>query len=585
MLGSSGGKRRITKELELGNFAITAPDGTRKIRDKSLNHDATMYSGNALDGDGVGQYVNIPKVLSGADYITICGVVSADISTSDNRIVSSSSGGYCVLTRSNGVFSVRSIEFFDSTRVFTQDEIVSFVVLIDNVNMTLDIILDGVLDSSHALITPFVDGLEYFMTRGQLDGFYGGTIKDLYALPQLMDLDFARNHYRNPEMTLYKDSSGRLLSSNGISQATLDKLEAGVDSFWFPCGENLSASNYAINHGVPIPSNLLLDGEFDTGDGWSAQVDWTIAGGVASCNSLGEIGGRDLTGAGLTDGATYVVVTQIKNYVSGDLHIWDGVSNILVSAGNGVFTNTITLIGRTSLGYNASSVNGLVADIEYSYVFELAGSNWNHIINYVETMRASKLSYGTQAVLSYVNDFGLPVRLAKPFEIVADGKGKVNTGINIGDYDFTALTFVYFNDYELGVEQGLGNAGTNALFNLRVAINGKFHWTVGTKYPLLQLLYDNKPHIAAIRYTAGLTAGTGKAEVFLDGVLASTDTDIDLSGVPDTPVYLTGRNINGTPLVDGSLVGSFTVVNSAQTDEEIGNYIKLLADRHGVTLP
>jgi hypothetical protein len=120
-----------------------------------------------------------------------------------------------------------------------------------------------------------------------------------------------------------------------------------------------------------LGDELVTNGTFDTDSGWTTLGDWTISGGLASCNGSSIM----FTNAGIIANKTYKVTYTVSGFVSGGVKIkingspdTDG----LVRTSNGTYTEYIT---------SSSSVNG---NFSFAAVVSFVGSIDNVSVQQVD---------------------------------------------------------------------------------------------------------------------------------------------------------------------------------------------------------
>ena len=115
-----------------------------------------------------------------------------------------------------------------------------------------------------------------------------------------------------------------------------------------------------FDNGTGNPEKVI-NGNFATDSDWNKDTGWTISGGKANCNSDGSEGTRDLSQVILDVGETYNLSLEIVSFVSGNLYLWNGSSNILIGNSVGI-KNIIFTAGITTFIINASG--GFVGSID-----------------------------------------------------------------------------------------------------------------------------------------------------------------------------------------------------------------------------
>ena len=109
------------------------------------------------------------------------------------------------------------------------------------------------------------------------------------------------------------------------------------------------------SQGLALGPELVTNGDFSNGStGWSVGINWSIAGGIASCNGTGG----DLYQGGLNSSKTYKVTFTVVSYTSGSLAVRNGGG--FLSYGVGAHS---VLMKDSLLVFQSSSYIGSITNI------------------------------------------------------------------------------------------------------------------------------------------------------------------------------------------------------------------------------
>lgn len=169
--------------------------------------------------------------------------------------------------------------------------------------------------------------------------------------------------------------------------------------------------NGASVSGIDDPqAELLSNGEFASGTGWSVTGNWSISGGKA-VHTAGAAG-TVLQTCSPVVGALYQVEYEVSGWTTGTVYPYfsGGTTSFgPVEGGNGVFTRYLEgKSGNTSFGFFAqtSTYNGAIERVSLKRVPD------NHALNATSTQRPL---YKTNSGKPYLNFDGTDDRLVSPF--------------------------------------------------------------------------------------------------------------------------------------------------------------------------
>ena len=148
-------------------------------------------------------------------------------------------------------------------------------------------------------------------------------------------------------------------------------------------------------------SNTTLDSTFATTTGWTANADWTISGGVATCN--GQNNGRWIypsNSSMFTQGTSVAVEVTVTAYTSGTLYISYGTGGLTAGTsmtGTGTFYHVGECTGNGIVYIRSDSFIGSVDNVKM-YIAEADHSVKNKGLAVVGTINKTAVATGAELV-------------------------------------------------------------------------------------------------------------------------------------------------------------------------------------------
>ena len=300
-----------------------------------------------------------------------------------------------------------------------------------------------------------------------------------------------------------------------------------------------------------------FDGTFATSTGWTANADWTISGGVATCD--GQNNGRFLYPS--TDrwdvGTSVVVEVTVTAYTSGTL-------NVSYATGAATSGTNMTATGTYKF-VNDVSGNDLIYIRSESFV----GSIDNVKIYYAESDR----SYNNKGIIPYGT---VPkTAVATGADLVAYGPFSTsnyliqpnNTDYSFGTGDFYVTTWVYplgtSSNYDFMLE--LNDSTTNNRFYLLRNPSGRVYVPWNTDVTGSEIPLNKWSCVVAQRRD-------GEGEVYVNGRFMISNTWASNNNLTQTGGTYFGvySNSGGSPLYPGNLkLALMRIGAGALTSEQI----------------
>ena len=321
-----------------------------KLESFGNNNHGQIYSGRALEFDGITDYLNLGEKKTLVDYsaettqANRAWTVACWINVNDySSIAAIIGGGYTISStyfcvHSSGKIGVWDVVGGGTPAWRTGDKVVetgvwyrAVVVFDGDENVTF--YLNGVQDGSSGVIDTSGHNadlvFEYIGRRSDSSPrLWDGKLSDLQLWQGAWTADDVLYDYNNPEQLALNRGGTSLTNSNLKAWYPMNDGHRGQQSYI------LDASNTGLG------DDVMVNGGFDTDSSWNKNSNWTISDGVAisdgsSTNNINQ-------GSVLTIGTTYKVVFDIVSITSGlGYSVRLGTGNSYSESFNTVGTHTL----------------------------------------------------------------------------------------------------------------------------------------------------------------------------------------------------------------------------------------------------
>ena len=404
---------------------ILKPTKYRAVDTSGNNNHGQVYSGRALEFDGVSDYLNtgyIPYEGSAYGNITYAMWIKPEAaSPGDNQLyfddrVASSRGFHGYIRSSTGILEFRNTDTGDNANLLAIDttgaELTNSWVrlcLVYDASAgsygTIYAYANGQLKGSTALTAAFTSvGANNLRIGANTNNikFFEGKMSDFQVWNTAFTASDALYDYLNPE-SLALSNSGTSLTESNLK-------------LWYPMQDGYRG-NDGVNDGkhfimdganTGLGDEILSEGDFSSSytpayggsTNWTNSVDgntaWTIANGVATRDGSAVNSGIDQANV-FENGKFYRVSYSISNRTQGSLTLYRGQGTQLISNdnSNGDFVYYFTSGGASKLLVNGvSNFDGSVDNIS---VKEVLNTQKNH---------ATAVFYGDELITSDYEDNG-----------------------------------------------------------------------------------------------------------------------------------------------------------------------------------
>jgi len=457
-------------------MATTISSGTNPYKLGSPPDFGTLYSGRALEFDGVTDYVEVSDHSEhdvGTGDFSISAWIKIDDSTTINSIVSKSTNDdgtaprWFLRAATNGTLRMNVADTSDdldlsSTFTVNDGNWHHIVVVVDrgtgatfykdggNTEVKANTSGDGNVDNNGKLRIGIY----------QTSNYFDGKIANLQLWDTILSESDVQYAYTHPE---------KLITDNSAvtSGTTISNLKA-----WYPCTEgNPRSPQTTVYDGSEkgLSGELIVDGSFDTAGMsiWSTSGgdSWTIADGVASGNSAVS---KFLYQAVFAIGSYYKITYTVKNYVSGNvvISVSDGTETGTQRTANGTYTEYGTVSANANIYWKSNSFNGDLDDVS---VKEVKMGNHGTTTFYGDEMHTlstcTSPTNEADATTGWTNvGFDTFASDTKGDEPAAQGSHSLHlTAGDSGDYCKLAspITLVAGRRYELNITYIINGSGKN----------------------------------------------------------------------------------------------------------------------------
>jgi len=330
---------------------------------------AALYSGKALDFDGVNDYVDLDGfTLSGTTATFVFNLKMDD--WIDNKFIFDADNQRLVIGTGDigneiGLYDSTAWKMFGTISDTTNTN--NFAIVIDGT--TAKCFLNGqsfgtdqtitnidLSNPSNVALGSRNDGLAYFL-NGQMAGFK--VFNTALTAAQVADL------YNNPEKVV----------PTGVDNTAL--------KLWLPMQEGAGTTAYD-GSGNNLGSEEVTNGDFATDSDWTKEAGWTISGGKATFDGSATTNAL-FQNIGGVSGTKYLLSFEVTDYVSGSVKAY--LSNGDVSAStpsinaNGKYVFDITATGVLVLFRNETSFVGSIDNVSVKEITNygtISGATWTH---------------------------------------------------------------------------------------------------------------------------------------------------------------------------------------------------------------
>ena len=324
---------------------------------------ASLYSGKALDFDGVNDSVDLNSSIDFTGDFSFCFYFSTAIigvrgiisnGTNVDSIGTDSTSNKSFRFRLNSVnvaFAINSV--YDDGLNFW-----SFV----RSGSTLYVYKNGVQVGSQSVATnTFTLGM--VGAQGVGVNYFNGELTNLKAFNTALTAAQVADLYNNPEKVV----------PTGVDNTAL--------KLWLPMMEG--AGTTAIN-GAPdaLGSELVTNGTFDTDSDWTKGTGWSISGGTASCDGSQSGNSILFQNIGHSANKLYQVEFTISDYVSGQIDFALDTPFFGATSSNGTFIfgaippSGGNFIIRADADFVGSIDNVSVKEVQNCGT--ISGATWTH---------------------------------------------------------------------------------------------------------------------------------------------------------------------------------------------------------------
>lgn len=445
-----------------------------------------IYSGKALDFDGVNDYVSAPNISTQSTNVwTYTSNVKFDDDLAYWFDARTSNTGHSVYLWSN-----RHLTLYDSVAgaldldfTFEFGQWYNIALTSDGTNAKLYV--NGVLadtisyTQSHTSTGNFIIGV-----RHSLDVYwYNGNISGFKAFNTALTAAQVADLYNNPEKIV----------PTGVADSAL--------KLWLPMMEGAGTTAY---NGAPdaLGSELVTDGTFDDASNWDLTLGSpTISGGVANFTASGDFVIQ--SNVVPLSVKTYKLEYEVKTTNSGALRLdggssFVGTTSLKSTIGKHSFYLTSNGTQR-NLQFKSAGFIGSIDNVslkEISNTGTISGATWTHGIGAPVAQTAvidwNKISDGTNDVLipqgltagrDMLGDLFENVRKQGALNLDGNSWAEVhdNSSLDLGSGQFTLEAWVRVDKlgiYQVILEKGQAGIGSNRGFMLRVRNNNNIQITI-----------------------------------------------------------------------------------------------------------
>ena len=336
---------------------------------------ASLFSGKALDFDGVNDYVST-GTQTAFDMKTIAFYFIGVIDSNANGFVMHPNDaqynkgvmiGHFTATLTDECLSIGDGSNYTTIKETFDDGIHFAVFSWDATNSKYKIFVNGVelTTENNGADSALISGVTspVFGKRAPLNDFYlDGGLSNIRLFDVALTAAQVADLYNNPEKVV----------PTGVDNTAL--------KLWLPMQEG--AGTTAFN-GAPdaLGSEEVTNGDFATDSDWSKTGDWEISGGSANSDGTTSISNlsQNIT---FEVGKTYRYSFTISNRTQGGVRAYIGAATGVLNESNGIVTGSIVYSSGTS--FVLQSRNNFIGSVDNVSIKEennfgtISGATWTH---------------------------------------------------------------------------------------------------------------------------------------------------------------------------------------------------------------
>ena len=263
---------------------------------------AALYSGKALDFDGVNDYVDLDGFTMSGNTGTFCFYADVD---NDAYIFDVNPNRFIFLHNSAQGIRVFNTNGWSDYGLIDRETTLFYTIVCDGTSQSVYVNGQKFGDTKTITALDLSAATEFKLGSNYLGSgtFYNGTLSNYRIFNTALTAAQVADLYNNPEKVV----------PTGVDNTAL--------KLWLPMQEG--AGTTAIN-GAPdaIGSELVTNGTFDSADDWSHSSQYSISSGKASYNGSGS-GKLYQTGKNLVGTKNYILTFDVSN-ASTYANIWIG---------------------------------------------------------------------------------------------------------------------------------------------------------------------------------------------------------------------------------------------------------------------
>ena len=312
---------------------IQKPTRARALDTSGNNNHGQIYSGRALEFDGVSDYLTIPDVTTGLTSCTIAIWYKKTVGNTGALIAYNSGGSYIRFTTATNlqVYVPTSGDNFDYGATITGDGSWNRAVITVTAS-TAKTYVNGTLlaTATESAGTLFNEALTRIGSYAGGD-LFDGKMTDVQIWDSAFSADDVTYDYLNPEQLALNRGGTSLTNSNLKLWYPMQDGHRGQQSFI------LDGSNLGVG------SEVLANGDMSSATGWTAASGWSISGGIATFDGGG--GSSLYRSFGASTGDVFKITYDITSYTSGGFRTVYDTQNGTTQSAVGSYTEYASYLG------------------------------------------------------------------------------------------------------------------------------------------------------------------------------------------------------------------------------------------------